>query len=260
RTTKPPRLVTNPLRATSLRCERTIASIASSTSRCSARAKAETLCADLNGPLPSIPTSIRRSIIGVTAPAIELRSALAHWAVPPAGLSSLPRNSMSVLPLAVGLACQHWIMLLADVAQTSNQLTGTSSRLSKVSLIAGLMRQCAQQVVDGTTPADEVGLVWQRSSGPSGPASSPLRADLFLGLVSRLTAQERVLVLGLLRGGLRQGALEAVVMAAVADAGGVALEDVRRAVAAQGDLPGVAQTLLLDGPAALDLFRLTVGR
>ena len=31
-------------------------------------------------------------------------------------------------------------------------------------------------------------------------------------------------------------------------------------MAAQGDLPGVAQTLLLDGPAALDHFRLTVGR
>jgi DNA ligase-1 len=169
-----------------------------------------------------------------------------------------------------------------------------------VSLIAGLLRQCAQQVVDGTAPADEVGLatrylsgslrqrrtgielsslsvlptpadvgvvtlsevddLLQRASVLAGAGSSRLRADLFLGLVSRLTAQERVLVLGLLRGGLRQGALEAVVMAAVADAGGVALEDVRRAVAAQGDLPGVAQTLLLDGPAALDLFRLTVGR
>jgi DNA ligase-1 len=206
---------------------------------------------------------------------------------------------MSVLSLAVGLACQHWIMLLADVARTSNQLSGTSSRISKVSLIAGLLRQCAQQVVDGTTPADEVGLatrylsgslrqrrtgielsslsvlptpadvgvvtlsevddLLQRASVLAGAGSSRLRADLFLGLVSRLTAQERVLVLGLLRGGLRQGALESVVMAAVADAGGVALEDVRRAVAAQGDLPGVAQTLLLDGPAALD-FRLTVGR
>src|SRR5664280_1928179 len=49
-------------------------------------------------------------------------------------------------------------------------------------------------------------------------------------------------------------------MAAVAQAGGVALEDVRRAVAAQGDLPAVAQSLRVDGPAALDRYRLTVGR
>ena len=71
------------------------------------------------------------------------------------------------------------------------------------------------------TPADvgvvtlsEVDDVLQRASVPAGAGSSRLRADLFLGLVSRLTAQERVLVLGLLRGGLRQGALESVVMAA----------------------------------------------
>jgi DNA ligase-1 len=56
-------------------------------------------------------------------------------------------------------------MLLADVARTSNQVSGTSSRLSKVSLIAGLLQQCAQQVVDGTAPADEVGLATRYLSG-----------------------------------------------------------------------------------------------
>jgi DNA ligase-1 len=215
---------------------------------------------------------------------------------------------MSVLLLAVGLACQHWIMLLADVARTSKQLSGTSSRLAKVSLIADLLRQGIMQVVDGTSTADEVGLatrylsgslcqrrtgielsswsesssefppapdgsvvdaghvtvsefdaVMQQASELAGAGSSRVRADLFLGLVKRLNAQERLLVLGLLRGGLRQGVLESVVMTAVAEAGGVALEDVRRAVAARGDLPVVAQSLLLDGPAALNLFHLTVG-
>jgi DNA ligase 1 len=191
-------------------------------------------------------------------------------------------------------------MLLADVARTSNQVSGTSSRLSKVSLIADLLRRSASLVADGTSPADEVGLatrylsgslrqrrtgiglsswsglpappdagvvtlteldtVMQRASEMAGAGSSRERADLFLGLVRRLTARERALVLGLLRGELRQGALESVVMTAVADAGGVALVDVRRAVAAQGDLAGVAQALLVDGPGALDGFRLTVGR
>src|SRR5665647_610594 len=302
--TKPPRLVTNPLAAASLRCDRTIASIAGSTSWCSARAKSATRCADLNGPLPSIPTSIRRSIMGVTAPSIGLSSSLAHCAVSPAGPSSLPRISMSVLLLAIGLACQHWIMLLANVARTSNQVSGTRSRLSKVSLISDLLQQCARQVAGGLAPADEVGLATRYLSGSlrhrrtgielsslaellselpkapdtgvmtlseldtvlqqagelAGAGSSRVRANLFLGLVRKLTAQERVLVQGLLRGGLRQGALESVVMTAVADAGGVAVEDVRRAVAARGDLPGVAQALLVDGPGVLELFCLTVGR
>jgi DNA ligase 1 len=202
-------------------------------------------------------------------------------------------------------------MLLADVASTSNQLSGTSSRLSKVSLICGLLRKCRQQVLAGETPADEVGLttryisgslrqrrtgielsglwsdlrpaadstdaetggpetsqvtvseldaVMQVASDLAGPGSSRVRADLVRTLVDRLTPQERGLVLGLLRGGLRQGAMEAVVMTAVAEAGGAALEEVRRAVAASGDLPLVAQRLLLEGPEVLDLFRLTVGQ
>ena len=190
-------------------------------------------------------------------------------------------------------------MLLADVVRTSNQISATSSRISKVSLVAQLLRQCALLVAAGTSPADEVGLatrylsgslrqrrtgielsslsempttpgagvvtlseldtVMQRASEVAGAGSSRVRADLFRDLVRRLTAEERAFVLGLLRGGVRQGALEAVVMTGVAQAGGVALVDVRRAVAAQGDLAGVAQALLVDGPEALHLFRLTVG-
>jgi DNA ligase-1 len=153
---------------------------------------------------------------------------------------------MSVLLLAVGLACQHWIMLLVDVARTSNQVTGTSSRLSKVSLIADLLQQCARQVVECKAPADEIGLatcylsgslrqrrigielswqsglptppdadlvtvseldaVMQQASDLAGTGSSRARTQLFLGLVRQLTTQERTLVLGLLRGVLMQAA------------------------------------------------------
>ena len=199
-------------------------------------------------------------------------------------------------------------MLLADVARTSKQLSATRSRLSKVSLIADLLRECTQQVWDGLAPAQEVGLttrylsgslrqrrtgielktseVWaglqpppdadevkaasvtvleldtsrQQASELAGAGSSRARTDLFRTLLARLTAQERAFVLALLRGGLRQGALESVVMTAVAEAGGVALEDVRRAVASQGDLPGVAQSLLVEGHEALNRFSLTVGQ
>jgi ATP-dependent DNA ligase I len=204
------------------------------------------------------------------------------------------------LLFAVGPACQHWIMLLADVVHTSNQVAAVSSRNAKVSLIADLLRRCALLVADGAAPATEIGLatrylagslrqrrtgielsslsempspavaggvtlsdldaVMQRASEMAGAGSSRERAELFLGLVRSLTAEERAFVLGLLRGGLRQGALESVVMTAVADAGGATLDDIRRAVASQGDLPGVSQALLVDGPGALGLFRLTVGR
>ena len=197
-------------------------------------------------------------------------------------------------------------MLLADVVRASNQVSGTSSRNSKVSLIADLLRRCSREVTEGASPAVEIGLatrylagslrqrrtgielssffqrtsrsglpeppdvgvvtlseldtVMQDASERAGVGSSRLRADLFLDLVRRLTTEERTFVVGLLRGGLRQGALEAVVMTAVAEAGAADLAEVRRAVVAQGDLPGVAQALLVEGPGALDQFRLTVGR
>src|SRR5450631_1144498 len=102
--------------------------------------------------------------MGVTAPAIEL-SSLAQCAVSTTDPSPLPRISMKVLLLAVGLACQHWIMLLAEVARTSDQLSETRSRLSKVSLIADLLRQCALEVSQGTTPVDEVALTTRYLSG-----------------------------------------------------------------------------------------------
>jgi DNA ligase-1 len=56
-------------------------------------------------------------------------------------------------------------MLLADVARTSNQVSGTRSRLSKVSLISDLLQQCARQVAGGLAPADEVGLATRYLSG-----------------------------------------------------------------------------------------------
>lgn len=56
-------------------------------------------------------------------------------------------------------------MLLADVVRASNKVSGTSSRNSKVSLIADLLRQCAREVAEGTTPQDEIGLATRFLSG-----------------------------------------------------------------------------------------------
>jgi len=112
----------------------------------------------------------------------------------------------------------------------------------------------------GVVTLAELDAVMQEASAMAGAGSSCLRADLFLDLVRKLTAEERTFVVGLLRGGLRQGALESVVMTAVAQAAGVPLLDVRRAVASQGELTGVAQALLMEGPGVLDQFHLTVGR
>ena len=56
-------------------------------------------------------------------------------------------------------------MLLADVVRTSNQVSATSSRNAKVSLIADLLRRCALLVASGTAAPDQIGLVTRYLSG-----------------------------------------------------------------------------------------------
>ena len=107
---------------------------------------------------------------------------------------------------------------------------------------------------------DEVDAVLQRAADLSGTGSSGARATLFAGLLTRLTADEQRFVTSLLRGGLRQGALESVVLTAVAGAAGAPVAEVRRAVTVSGSLARVASAALREGPQALARFTLTLGQ
>ncbi len=102
--------------------------------------------------------------------------------------------------------------------------------------------------------------VLQRAADLSGAGSSAARAALFRDLMARLTADEQRFLTGLLRGGLRQGALESAVLTALASAAGAAPADVRRAVTVSGCLARVAAALLREGPEALSGFTLAVGQ
>ena len=106
----------------------------------------------------------------------------------------------------------------------------------------------------------EVDAVLQGAADLSGTGSSVARATLFAGLLARLTADEQRFVASLLRGGLRQGALESVVLTAVAGAAGAPVAEVRRAVMVSGSLARVASAALREGPQALARFTLTLGQ
>jgi ATP-dependent DNA ligase I len=106
-----------------------------------------------------------------------------------------------------------------------------------------------------------------------GPGSQALRRDLLAGLLSRATDAERRFLFRLIAGDLRQGALEGVMVEAVAQAAGVPAGEVRRAHQLRGSLPEVARAALAArttagaGPAAeaaiidvLRAFTLQVGR
>ncbi|HET8602082.1 MAG TPA: ATP-dependent DNA ligase [Segeticoccus sp.] len=189
-------------------------------------------------------------------------------------------------------------MLFADLAQLSAELADTGSRRAKVTALAGLLTRATKQ--PATSPPDELWLVvrylsgslrqrrtgvamtWfrSRSEEPDGPTvtvravdaclqacaaeagtgSTERRRAVFDGLLHRLTLPERRLLAGLVRGEVRQGAQESLVMSAVAEAAQVPLAELRRAVTVGGSLAEVATAVLRDGPAALERFRLTVGQ
>jgi DNA ligase 1 len=113
----------------------------------------------------------------------------------------------------------------------------------------------------------------------SGPGAQAERRRLLAALWRRTTEGERSFLVQLLAGELRQGALEGVMVEAVAQAAEVQAAEVRRALMLGGSLPAVARAalcgfadpLVADGPpdaaagsadalSALRSFRLRVGR
>ncbi len=184
-------------------------------------------------------------------------------------------------------------MLLFDVAATSLDVGGTSSRLTKMAHIADLLRRAAPdaQVVtivvswlSGELPQRQIGVGWTslRSRPPaaahpvltvagvdaafseigavSGKGAQARRAELLAGLFAAATETEQTFLLRLLSGELRQGALAGIMADAVARAAGISAAAVQRAAMLGGDLPAVAAAALSGGAAALDTFTLRVGR
>jgi DNA ligase-1 len=183
-------------------------------------------------------------------------------------------------------------VLLADVVAASSAVAATRSRTAKAGAIAALLARAAPDEVEpvtgwlaGEARQGRLGVGWRtltRMTGrpaetPSltvaavdaaltelaatGGAGSAVRRDVLLGdLLSAATADEQQFLVRLVTGELRQGALEGVVLDAVATAAGVPPTAVRRAFMLSGRLPATAATALAGGLEALDAVRLQVGR
>jgi DNA ligase-1 len=184
-------------------------------------------------------------------------------------------------------------VLLVDVASTSLNVGGTSSRLTKVAHIAELLRRAAPDPkliaiivswLSGELPQRQIGVGWASlRSRPtaaaeptltvtdvdarfteigamSGKGSQARRAELVEGLFAAATDTEQTFLLRLLGGELRQGALAGIMADAVANAAGIPAAAVQRAAMLGGDLPAVAAAALSGSEAALDSFTLRVGR
>ena len=178
-------------------------------------------------------------------------------------------------------------MRLADVVAASQAVAGTSGRLEKIGRLADLLMRLpggaipvviaflsgkARQgrvgiggsllsAMRDVPPADaaslevgDVDAVFVRIAGASGAGSAAARAQLLRGLLERATRDEQNFLIRLLFGELRQGALEGVLMDAVARASGIPAARIRRAAMLAGDLAPVARAALVEGDAALAQF------
>ncbi len=182
-------------------------------------------------------------------------------------------------------------MLLAEVAEVSRAVAGSSGRLAKIAAIAAALRDAGPGEVpivvaylSGELPQRQIGVGWAalRSAPPAsaapsltvlgvdasfseigavvGPGSVAERKRLVDEVLGAATAEEQHFLVRLLSGELRQGALDGVMTEAVARASEVPVAQVRRAVMLRGSLPAVAEAALDGGADALSGFGLLVGQ
>ncbi|HEV2344600.1 MAG TPA: ATP-dependent DNA ligase [Actinocrinis sp.] len=187
-------------------------------------------------------------------------------------------------------------MLFTDVVRVSAAVAATRSRLAKVAALAAVLRAAADPgspegvrvvaaflvgvplqgrfgtgwrtlVQVDAPPSDgpkltvsEVDSALESLAGTSGAGSRGRRAELLGALLRASTADEQGFLIRLLTGELRQGALEGVMLDAIAEAADVPGERVRRAFMLSGSLPDTAAAALYGGAGALAGFGLRVGR
>jgi DNA ligase 1 len=181
-------------------------------------------------------------------------------------------------------------VLLADIAETSDLVAATSSRLGKIDALAARLRaaRSAEEIavavsfLSGVVPGGSTGIGWaalrhapppaggrptlglveasialSTIRGLSGGGSRAARATAIADLFGRATEPEHRFLRGLLSGEIRQGALEGVMVDAVSRAADVPAPALRRAAMLSGDLAEAAAATLTEGEAGLARFGLT---
>lgn len=181
-------------------------------------------------------------------------------------------------------------MRFHDLVQTSEHVARTRSRAGKVAAIAVLLRACPSHEValacaylSGELPQGRIGIGPALVNGVVAPPAAVAKlhladvdsrlADLAAlrgrGVTDRrrqalgetlaaLTAAEQDLLRRLLLGELRQGALDGLMVDAIAEGFAVPVDAVRRALMFGGDLPAVAAAAQRDGAAGLAGFGLAL--
>ena len=207
-------------------------------------------------------------------------------------IGTIPLRPQPEFPKAGQRANLYLAMLLANIVETSRHIAETSKRLGKIELIGKLLSQLQPEEIEigvsflsGQTLQGRIGIGYAAVYGDAvpaaegaslsivdvnrtldsiaavqGPGSEQRKHELIHSLLARATLEEQSFLKRLLVGELRQGALEGLMMEALAKASGVEVESIRRAAMMAGDLRPVAQAALGKSGANLSQFGIQLFR
>ncbi len=144
-----------------------------------------------------------------------------------------------------------------DIGLVVNYLGGNLPQ-GKIGLGPAVVRELQNEPVanEPTLSLREVDATFSHIAGITGKGSVSARRDALGRLFAKATAAERDFLVRLILGEIRQGALEGVLIEAIADAADIPADEIRRAVMLASDPAAVAIAALVDGKAALSKFRL----
>jgi DNA ligase-1 len=183
-------------------------------------------------------------------------------------------------------------MLLSAVVEAADVAGATSSRLAKIAALAAVLKALAPGEVApaigflvarprqgrlgvgwrslralevghadaATLTVGDVDAALDRLAGADGAGSVGVRRDALADLAGRATPAEWDFLSRVILGELRTGALEGVLLDAIAAAGDAAPSAVRRAAMLSGDLGETARVALFGEPGDLEAVGLEVGR
>ena len=183
-------------------------------------------------------------------------------------------------------------VLFAELATVSEQLAATSKRGEKAGLLAAVLRRLAPAEVapavgflTGSPVQGRIGVGWatlrdarhdpatepsltvgdiheaiDRLAAMSGTGVTAARQRLLADVFGRATESEQDLLWRVFSGEMRQGALDGVMVDAIAKAAAVPVASVRRATMMSGDLRRAAEAALTGGEAALAAIAMAPGR
>jgi DNA ligase-1 len=173
------------------------------------------------------------------------------------------------------------------LVEVSERIRSTTKKKEKISLIADLLKQIrgkevylAVHYLSGNLPSGKLGVGWRTVQDAlmdllpspaqleittiqaylddvaqaSGPGSVEKKKQLIRQLFSKTGIKERNFLIGILMGEIRQGALEGLVLEAVAKASSLPAKMLRQAHMFAGNIGEVAEAALEKGAAGLDRF------